>query len=105
MKHLLSLTAFGAFGAPFLCGALGHYSSLVHCWAAAGAKLVPYTATAGCGWDLSNLDSAAEVELVEGWYESESCSWIAVLEISSFCPPSGGACSQSLKLCPPAAGS
>ena len=91
----------------------GHYFSLVHCWVAAGAELVPCTAVAaavhaaaaGCGWDLSDLDSAAEVEFVEGWYGSESCSQIAVLEIFSSCPPSGGACSQSLKLCPPAAGS
>ena len=90
----------------------GHYSSPVHCWAAAGAELVPYTAAAavhaaiaGCGWDLSDLDSATEVELVGGWHRSESCSQIAVLETSSFCPPSGGACSQSLKPCPPAAGS
>ena len=89
----------------------GHYSSPVHCWAATGAELVPYTAATtavhaaatGCGWDLSDLDSAAEVELVEGWYGSESFSRIAILEISSFCPPSGGACSQSLKPCPPAA--
>ena len=78
----------------------GHCSSQVHCWAAAGAELVPYTVAGavhaevvGCGWDLSDLDSAAEVELVEGWHGSKSCSRIVVLEISSFCPPSGGACS------------
>ena len=91
----------------------GHYSSLVHCWVAAGAELVPCTAVvaavhaaaAGCGWDLSDLDSAAEVELVEGWYGSESCSRIAILETSSFCPSSGGTCSRPLKPYPPAAGS
>ena len=88
----------------------GHYSSLVHCWVAAGAKLVPCTTAAAivhagvasCGWDLSDLDSATEVELVEGWHGSESCSRIAVLETSSFCPPSGSACSRSPKPYPPA---
>ena len=70
------------------------------CTAAAAAV---HAGVAGCGWDLSDLDSAAEVELVGGWHGSESCSWIAVLETSSFCPPSGGACSQSLKPYPPAA--
>ena len=69
------------------------------------AAAVVHARVAGCGWDLSDLDSTAEVELVEGWHGSESCSQIVVLETSSFCPPSGGACSRSLKPYPPAAGS
>ena len=59
------------------------------------AATTVHARVAGCDWDLSDLDSTAEVELVEGWLGSESYSWIAVLETSSFCPASGGACSRS----------
>ena len=69
------------------------------------AATTVHARVAGCDWDLSDLDSTAEVELVEGWHGSESCSQIVVLETFSFCAPSGGAYSRSPKPYPPAAGS